>query len=150
VGPRTSLDGQKISSPTGFDPGPSSPQSVAILTELPGPRAGLVGQKILSPPRFNPGPSSPQQVAIPTELPSPHNLYIYIYIYIYFPVLLFLNWKVEGYFSWCSTYSTMTSRCFKKCNSLAATALWQTIMLCQCHKLQENTHKEAKNYSRTV
>ena len=28
---------QKISSPPGFDPGPSSPLSVAILTELPGP-----------------------------------------------------------------------------------------------------------------
>ena len=37
VGPRASLDGRKISSPPGFDPGPSSPQSVAIPTELPGP-----------------------------------------------------------------------------------------------------------------
>ena len=36
VGPRAGLDGRKISSPQGFDPGPSSPQSVAIPTELPG------------------------------------------------------------------------------------------------------------------
>jgi len=38
VGPRAGLDGRKISSPPGFDPEPSSPQSVAISTELPGPR----------------------------------------------------------------------------------------------------------------
>jgi len=31
------LDGRKISSPPGFDPGPSSPQSVAISIELLGP-----------------------------------------------------------------------------------------------------------------
>ena len=37
VGPRAGLDGRKISSPPGFDPGPSSPQSVAIPTELSGP-----------------------------------------------------------------------------------------------------------------
>ena len=37
VGPRAGLDGRKFSSPPGFDPGPSSPQSVAIPTELPGP-----------------------------------------------------------------------------------------------------------------
>ena len=37
VGPRAGLDGRKISSPPGFYPGPSSPQSVAIPTELPGP-----------------------------------------------------------------------------------------------------------------
>ena len=37
VGPRADLDGRKISSSLGFDPGPSSPQSVAIKTELPGP-----------------------------------------------------------------------------------------------------------------
>jgi len=39
VGPRASLDGQKISSPLGFDPGQSSPLSVAIPTELPDPRS---------------------------------------------------------------------------------------------------------------
>ena len=33
--PRAGLDGRKISSPPGFDPGPSSPLSVAIPTELP-------------------------------------------------------------------------------------------------------------------
>ena len=38
VGLRAGLEGQKISSPPGFDPGPSSPQSVAIPTELPGPQ----------------------------------------------------------------------------------------------------------------
>jgi len=39
VGPRAGLDGQKISSPPEFDPGPSSPDrsSVAIPTELPDP-----------------------------------------------------------------------------------------------------------------
>jgi len=35
VGPRVSLDGRKISSPPGFDPGPS--KLVAIPTELSGP-----------------------------------------------------------------------------------------------------------------
>jgi len=40
VGPRVGLDGRKISSPRGFDPGPSSPQSVAIPTEVPGPQMG--------------------------------------------------------------------------------------------------------------
>jgi len=35
VGCRTDLDGRKISSPPGFDPERSSPQSVAIPTELP-------------------------------------------------------------------------------------------------------------------
>ena len=38
VGPRAVLDGRKISSPLAFDPGPSSQQSVAIPTELPGPQ----------------------------------------------------------------------------------------------------------------
>ena len=37
MSPRAGLDGRKISSPPGFDPGPSSPQSVVIPTELPGP-----------------------------------------------------------------------------------------------------------------
>ena len=37
MGPRASLDARYISSLPGFDPGPSSPQSVAIPTELPGP-----------------------------------------------------------------------------------------------------------------
>jgi hypothetical protein len=37
VGPRAGLDWQKILSPPGFDFGPSSLSSVAILTELPGP-----------------------------------------------------------------------------------------------------------------
>ena len=35
--PRAGLDGRKISSPPGCNPGPSSPLSVAIPTELPGP-----------------------------------------------------------------------------------------------------------------
>ena len=34
MGPRAGLDRRKISSPPGFDPGPSSPLSVAIPTEL--------------------------------------------------------------------------------------------------------------------
>jgi len=37
VGPRAGLDGQKISSSPEFDPGPSSPWSVATPTELLGP-----------------------------------------------------------------------------------------------------------------
>ena len=36
MGPRASLDGRNISFPPGFDPGPSSPYSVAIPAELPG------------------------------------------------------------------------------------------------------------------
>jgi len=37
VGPRAGLDGRKISSPPGFDPGPSRPgSSVVIPTGLPG------------------------------------------------------------------------------------------------------------------
>jgi len=36
-GPRTGLEGRKISSSPGFDPGPSSLYSVTIPTELPGP-----------------------------------------------------------------------------------------------------------------
>ena len=44
MGPRAGLDGREISSPPGFDPGPSNPKSVAIPTELPGPRlVHLVG-----------------------------------------------------------------------------------------------------------
>jgi hypothetical protein len=39
VGHRAGLDVRKISSPPGFDPGPSSPDSVAIPTELPGPQS---------------------------------------------------------------------------------------------------------------
>ena len=38
MGPRAGLEGRKISSPPGFDPGPSSPTSVAIPTGLPGPQ----------------------------------------------------------------------------------------------------------------
>ena len=36
MGPRAGLDGWKISSLPGFDPGPSCPYSVTIPTELPG------------------------------------------------------------------------------------------------------------------
>ena len=39
MGSRVGLDGRKISSPPGFDPGPSSPYSVAIPTELPCPHS---------------------------------------------------------------------------------------------------------------
>jgi len=38
MGPRVGLDGRKISSPPEFDPGPSSPYTVALPTELPGPQ----------------------------------------------------------------------------------------------------------------
>ena len=47
VGRRTGLDGRKISSPPGFDPGPSSPKSVAILTELPGTQSSTIGFTML-------------------------------------------------------------------------------------------------------
>ena len=43
VGPRASPDGRKISSPPAFDPGPSSPRSVAKPTELPGPLLKHIG-----------------------------------------------------------------------------------------------------------
>ena len=39
MGPRAGLDGRKISSLPEFDPGPSSPWSVAIPTELPDPHS---------------------------------------------------------------------------------------------------------------
>ena len=42
VGPRASLDGRKISSQPGFDPRLSSPESVAIPTELPGPHQAFM------------------------------------------------------------------------------------------------------------
>jgi len=42
VGPRAGLDGRKMSPAPGFDPGPSSPYSVAIPTELPGPHYILI------------------------------------------------------------------------------------------------------------
>ena len=38
MGPRAGLDGLKISSPAGFDPGRSSPKSLDLPTELPGPQ----------------------------------------------------------------------------------------------------------------
>jgi len=41
VGPRAGLDGRKISSPPGFDPGPGR-SSVTIPTELPGPLTMIV------------------------------------------------------------------------------------------------------------
>ena len=46
VGPRAGLDGRKISSPPGFDPGPSSPYSVAKPNELPGPLILVIGCNI--------------------------------------------------------------------------------------------------------
>ena len=42
MGPRAGVDGRKISSPPGFDPGPSSPWSVTTSTDLPGPPPPLV------------------------------------------------------------------------------------------------------------
>jgi len=45
VGPRAGLDGCKISSTPGFDPGSSNPQSVAIPTELPGPEPEIQAQQ---------------------------------------------------------------------------------------------------------
>jgi len=50
VGTRAGLDGRKISSPLGFDPASSSPQSVAIPTELPDPTKDNItaGFKILN------------------------------------------------------------------------------------------------------
>ena len=49
MGPRAVLDGRKISSQPGFDPGQSSPQSVAILTELQGPHSDQQGKVKVSP-----------------------------------------------------------------------------------------------------
>jgi len=42
LGLRAGLDERKISSSPGFDPGPSSPQSVALPFELPGPLHDMV------------------------------------------------------------------------------------------------------------
>ena len=47
MGSRAGMDGRKISSPPGFDPGPPSPQSVAIPTELLGQRQNVDLYKIL-------------------------------------------------------------------------------------------------------
>ena len=47
MGPRACLDGRKISSPPGFDPGPSSPYSVAIPTELPGPHFSRIKGNVI-------------------------------------------------------------------------------------------------------
>jgi len=47
VDPRAGLDGRSISSPSAFDPGPSRPQSVAIMTELPGPQRCPEGSRKL-------------------------------------------------------------------------------------------------------
>jgi len=41
VGPRAGMDRRKISSPPAFDPGPSSPYTVAIPAGLPGPKTKL-------------------------------------------------------------------------------------------------------------
>jgi len=41
VGPRAGLDWRKISSPPGFDPGPSSPYSVAIPTDQTPPHTHI-------------------------------------------------------------------------------------------------------------
>jgi len=48
VGPRAGPDGRKISPQPGFYPGPSSPQSVAIPTELPVTVSGVTSQKASS------------------------------------------------------------------------------------------------------
>jgi len=51
---RAGLDGRKISSPPGFDPGPSSPYLVTILTELPGPqKEDLMAIKLSGEPELN-------------------------------------------------------------------------------------------------
>ena len=42
VDPRAGLEGRELSSPSGFDPGPSRPWSVAIPTDLLGPHQSLI------------------------------------------------------------------------------------------------------------
>ena len=49
MGPRADLNGRKISSPPGSDPGQSSPYSVTIPTELPGPHLSYIFCIIFSP-----------------------------------------------------------------------------------------------------
>ena len=46
VGLMAGLDGRKISSPPGFDHGPSSPYPITIPTELPGPLIRYTGSVI--------------------------------------------------------------------------------------------------------
>ena len=50
MGPRAGVDGREIFSLPGLDPGPSSPQSVAIPTELPGPQMWKVKMEMYLPP----------------------------------------------------------------------------------------------------
>ena len=53
MGPRAGLDRRKISSPPGFDPRPSSPQSVAIPSELPDPHSVIILYfKLMGPPSY--------------------------------------------------------------------------------------------------
>ena len=78
-----------------------------------------------------------------------HNtLYIYIYILSSITIPKLDRWRQFSMVF--HTHSTMTSRFFKKCKSLAATALWQTTVFCKFHWLKENTYKHAKHYSHTV
>jgi len=46
VGPRVGLEGRKISSQPGFDPGSSSSLSVAVPTQLPGPLTEMSSRDI--------------------------------------------------------------------------------------------------------
>jgi len=48
VGPRAGLDRRKVSPPPGFDPGRSSPSSVATPTELPGPHTLSIDSVVFS------------------------------------------------------------------------------------------------------
>ena len=75
VGPRAGLDGRKISSPLGFDPGPhftSGKDPVHILQEA-GWAPGPVWTGGKSRPHWDSIPDRPARssVAIPTELPGP-------------------------------------------------------------------------------
>ena len=67
VGPRAGLDGRKISPHRDSIPGPSSPKSVAIPTELPGPLTKLNTQQNLGKANF--GPKRPKENSPLNKMP---------------------------------------------------------------------------------
>jgi len=73
VGARAVLDGRKISSPPGFDPGSYSTQSVVIPTELPGPRTIIIYIYIAIQFKVKISPLNCIYLSL--------SLYIYIYMY---------------------------------------------------------------------
>ena len=74
MGPRAGLDGRNISSPPAFDPGPCSPQSVAILIELPGPHF-LILPSFIQPVKYCGLPYVPPFMTLKVSLLPTHSIY---------------------------------------------------------------------------